>query len=204
MIPEGLRLTGEHVDLQPLGREHARDLLTHCRDPRIWEFTALKSPFTSLPCSEAWIDEIRTLPGEAGFAIIDRASGKAIGATFYMDIHPENRKIEIGRTFIDPRFWRSPVNTECKFLLLRYAFETAGALRVQLKAVATNTRSRTAIARLGAVYEGTLRNFRCDRGKPVDSAFYSILDSEWPAVGERLRSFLNADYGAEKRMPAST
>jgi RimJ/RimL family protein N-acetyltransferase len=128
------------------------------------------------------------------FAIIDAQSGEFAGSTRYMDIVPEYRKLEIGWTFLAPQFWRTHINTEAKFLLFRYAFEEWNAMRVQLKAEALNRRSRSAIARIGATYEGTMRNFRIRYdGSRRDVSYYSVLDSEWPIVKERLLSFMHAE-----------
>jgi RimJ/RimL family protein N-acetyltransferase len=126
------------------------------------------------------------------FAIIDERNGALAGSTRYLEISEQHRKLEIGWTFIGRRFWRTHVNSAAKFLLLRYAFEDWHAVRVQFKAEAINERSRRAIARLGAVHEGTLRNFRTKpNGEVRDTAFYSIIDSEWPMLKGRLLSFLD-------------
>lgn len=114
------------------------------------------------------------------------------GSTRYLDISPEHHKLEIGWTFLARRFWRTHVNTEAKFLLLKYAFEEWNAQRVQLKAEAINTRSHNAILRIGATHEGTLRNFRTrGDGQIRDVAFYSIIAPEWPGVKARILSLLD-------------
>lgn len=129
------------------------------------------------------------LHGETGgvpFAIIEKHSSKAIGSTRYFEISERDGKLEIGWTWIAPKYWRTHINSSCKLLLLQYAFETAGVQRVQLKADAANDRSRTAILRLGATYEGTLRNFRVVEGVLRSVSYYSILREEWPSVKARL------------------
>ncbi|HET9028815.1 MAG TPA: GNAT family protein, partial [Candidatus Aquilonibacter sp.] len=153
-------------------------------------YTAQVAGFESDERARAWLGEARSASDQIPFAIVDSASREAIGSTRYADIQPVNRKVEIGWTFIAKRFWRTHVNTECKFLLLRYAFEEWGAVRVSLKANAINQRSRTAIERIGATYEGTLRNFRMNprTGTPIDSSYYSIVDTEWPGVKARLEA----------------
>lgn len=120
------------------------------------------------------------------FAIVARESGRAIGSTRFFDISYEHRRLEIGYTWIARKFWRSATNTDCKLTLLRYAFEDAGMRRVQLKADSRNERSRAAILRLGATYEGTLRDFRVLEGAVRSVSYYSVLDSEWPDVRDRL------------------
>lgn len=127
------------------------------------------------------------------FAVIDKRSGALAGSTRYMDIVDQYRKLEIGWTFLSRTYWRTHVNTEMKFLLFRYAFEEWNAIRVQLKAEAVNQRSRNAILRLGATYEGTLRNFRIQPsdGSIRSVSYYSVTNGEWPIVKERLLTFLD-------------
>ncbi len=121
------------------------------------------------------------------FAIVDRAIGRAVGSTRYLDIQPANRGIEIGWTWIGTAHQRTAINTECKFLLLRHAFETLGAIRVQLKTDLRNERSQRAMERIGAAREGVLRqNMLLWDGHRRDSVYYSVLVDEWPRVRERL------------------
>lgn len=188
-----LVLEGESVRLQPLGAEHLPALRECANDPALWEFTFGANPFTSDSAAAAWLEETLSMPHAVPFAVIDKRSGALAGSTRYADIHEEHRKLEIGWTFLSRRFWRTHVNTEMKYLLFRHAFEEWNAIRVQLKAEAVNQRSRAAILRLGATYEGTLRNFRI---RPGDGSirsvsFYSVTDAEWPAVKERLLTFLD-------------
>jgi RimJ/RimL family protein N-acetyltransferase len=128
---------------------------------------------------------------EVPFAIIERASNTAIGSTRYMDIQRENRGLEIGWTWLARPYWRTAINTECKYLLLRHAFEHVGAIRVQLKTDLRNERSQQAIARLGAVREGVLREHRIMHGGyRRSSVYFSLLEREWPAAKARLEGFL--------------
>jgi RimJ/RimL family protein N-acetyltransferase len=129
------------------------------------------------------------------FAVISLPSGRAVGCTRYMDIQPQDLALEIGGTWYGKSYQRTAVNTEAKYLLLRHAFETAGAHRVQFKTDEHNLRSQTAIVRLGAVREGVLREhmLRPD-GSFRSSVYYSILAAEWPAVKARLRGFLSQPY----------
>ena len=118
--------------------------------------------------------------------------GRAIGSTGYLDIDRPNRALEIGMTWYGLAYQRTAVNTECKYLLLRHAFDDLGALRVCLKTDSRNVRSQQAIERIGAIREGTLRNHRITwDGVNRHSVFYSVIDSEWPAV----RSALEAKLG---------
>ncbi len=125
------------------------------------------------------------------FTVIHRKTGKPIGCTRYMAIDMRNRGLEIGGTWYGPAYQRTGVNTECKYLLLRHAFEVWGCIRVQLKTDLNNVRSQAAIERIGAVREGVLRNhmIRPD-GTIRDSVFYSVIDSEWPQVKARLEALM--------------
>ena len=115
--------------------------------------------------------------------IIDNDDGTAVGSTSYIDIRPNDRGVEIGWTWLTPSRWRTGINRETKYLLLRHAFEDQGAIRVALKTDIRNAASRRAIEALGAVHEGVWRNHRILRsGVYRDSAFYSIIDSEWPKM----------------------
>ncbi|MCI0477369.1 MAG: GNAT family N-acetyltransferase, partial [Anaerolineales bacterium] len=127
------------------------------------------------------------------FAIVRRGDNRAVGVTSYMNITRKDRGLEIGGTWLAPEVWRTPINTECKYLLLRHAFETLGCVRVQLKTDERNVRSRRAIERLGAVQEGMLRKYqiRYD-GYQRNTVMYSILDTEWRGVKERLEEFLKS------------
>ena len=126
------------------------------------------------------------------FVAIYLASGRVAGATRYLNIMPKDRGLEIGGTWYGPEFQRTLVNTECKYLLLQHAFETLGCIRVQLKTDLRNERSQKAIERIGAVKEGVLRNHMIlPDGRIRHSVFYSILDTEWPAVKSRLAEMMN-------------
>jgi RimJ/RimL family protein N-acetyltransferase len=121
------------------------------------------------------------------FATLDRQSGRVVGSTRFGSLDRRNLRVEIGWTWIARPWQRSPVNTEAKYLMLRYAFEELGCMRVELKTDALNERSRRAIARLGAVEEGVLRSHMVTaHGRVRDTVYYSIIAPEWPAVRARL------------------
>ena len=125
------------------------------------------------------------------FAVIHLASGRVAGATRYLNIMPNDRGLEIGGTWYGTDFQRTPVNTECKYLLLTHAFETLKCIRVQLKTDKRNERSQRAIERLGAKKEGILRNHMIlPDGRYRDSVFYSILDTEWADVKSNLKDMM--------------
>jgi RimJ/RimL family protein N-acetyltransferase len=142
----------------------------------------------------SWVQEIlsRAQKGtDVPFVAIHLASGRVAGATRYMNIAPRDRGLEIGGTWYGVDFQRTPVNTECKYLLLRHAFETLGCIRVQLKTDVRNERSQKAIERIGAVKEGVLRNHMIlPDGYHRHSVFYSIIDSEWLTVKKRLEEMM--------------
>ena len=127
---------------------------------------------------------------------IDRPLLGWAGRFFLHNISHENRNLEIGKTWLTPAVWGTHLNTECKYLLLRYCFETLGTLRVQLKTDVRNVRSQRATERLGAVKEGVLRHhWVMPDGHIRDSVLYSILLEEWPDCKERLERILQATFG---------
>jgi N-acetyltransferase len=187
-------LRGQTVDLEPLEHRHGADLFRAAARPEIWRFMPIRG-FTGPSGVRRWIDaalEAAETGREEPFAIVDRASGQAIGSTRYLDIRPEERALEIGWTWLTPTYQRTAANTEAKFLLLREAFEERDMLRVSFYTDAQNGRSRAALVRLGATYEGTLRlhRARAVNGYSRDSATYSIIAPEWPSVKSRLESKL--------------
>jgi RimJ/RimL family protein N-acetyltransferase len=130
------------------------------------------------------------------FAVVHKASGEVAGATRYLNMQPEHRGLEIGGTWYGLQFQRTVVNTESKYLLLTYAFERLGCIRVQFKTDLRNARSQKAIERLGAIREGVLRNHMVmPDGRYRDSVYYSILESEWPVVKQRLEGFMEQPKG---------
>ncbi len=180
-------LATDRMRLEPLAASHLAAIAKIGNDPALWEFTFQNNPFAANDGAEEWLREALE-SDHVPFAIVDVASGQAIGSTRYLDIHPEHRKLEIGWTFIAREYWRTHVNAHCKYLLLRYAFEEWDAVRVQLKGEAINVRSRNAMLGIGATFEGTMRSFRIvpRSGELRDVAFYSVIASEWPAVKARL------------------
>ena len=126
-------------------------------------------------------------------ATVERATGRVIGSTRFMNIDRANSRVEIGSTWIAPPWQRTAINTEAKYLMLRHAFETWLCIRVELKTDALNQKSRHAIRRLGAQEEGTFRKHLLTwTGRIRDTVYFSILDTEWPAVKVRLRAKLSA------------
>ena len=126
------------------------------------------------------------------FATIEKASGKVIGSTRYMNIDTTHRRIEIGATWIARPWQRTPINTEAKFLMMRHAFETLGCIRVELKTDSLNEQSRAAILRIGAKEEGIFRNHMVTQsGRLRHTVYFSVIDSEWPDVKAKLMENLS-------------
>jgi N-acetyltransferase len=186
-------LTGEKIRLEPLSDAHATDLFEAGVDRTIWTYMPVGG-FADLTAVREWIDRAlaaQATGSELPFAIVLIATGRAVGSTRFMDIRSEHRALEIGSTWLSPDVQRTGVNTEAKYLLLKHAFEDLGAHRVQLKTDARNIRSQRAIERIGAVLEGRhRRHMVLWDGYVRDTVYYSIVDTEWPQVKERLESLL--------------
>ena len=180
--------------LVPLTEGHFDALLQASKDPKIWEFTSAVIRGEDelrqyIKTALAWQRAGTAVP----FVTTDAATGTAIGSTRFANIDQENRRAEIGWTWLNPRWWRTAVNTEAKYLMLRHAFEKWQCIRVELKTAAKNLRSRAAIARLGAKEEGILRHHMIQPdGSYRDSVYFSILAEEWPEVKAKLEARLNA------------
>jgi RimJ/RimL family protein N-acetyltransferase len=188
-------LAGRWLTLEPIEERHAPDIFEALQDEEVCRYLAWPPP-KALDESLALIREARAIMARrAGvvYAQIWNATGRAIGSTRLLDVRPADRQVEIGSTFLAREYWRTPANTESKYLFLRYCFETLGCVRVALKTDARNVRSQDAIARLGAVREGTLRRHMNVRGYQRDTVYFSILDTEWPAVKSRLECRLAND-----------
>jgi RimJ/RimL family protein N-acetyltransferase len=188
-------LRGTTVWLEPLTLEHAPALHRHA-EPEIFHWMLDGPEDTSLAAFEEWERRGRELPASRLFAIRLVETGEPVGSTAYLDIRPAHGGLEIGRTWIGRAFQGTAVNPESKYLLLRHAFETLGATRVQLKTDARNLHSQRAIAKLGAQREGVLRNLqrRAD-GSMRDTVMFAITDADWPEVKAQLEARLEARIG---------
>lgn len=188
---EPVTLSGEHVRLEPLSRGHLGPLGT-VLDPTLLQW--FTTPATNAVELAEFIEEALHAQ-DAGtalpFATIEQSSGRPVGSTRYGNIDRANRRLEIGWTWIGRQWQRSAINTEAKLLMLTHAFETLGAIRVEFKTDSLNQQSRTAIARLGAVEEGTFRNHMITAsGRIRHSVWFSIVDSDWIRVKRRLEDRL--------------
>lgn len=190
---EPVRLTGRFVRLEPLSLAHLDDLCAVGLDPELWRW--IPNRVRNREDIRRYI-EVALRERDAGvslpFAVIHRESGRAIGSTRYGNINMANKRVEIGWTWYAHAFQRTPVNTECKLLLLTHAFELLGMIRVEFKTDALNERSRTALLRIGAVQEGIFRkHLICESGRVRDTVYFSILDSEWPEKKRALQHRLS-------------
>jgi RimJ/RimL family protein N-acetyltransferase len=187
-------LEGRYVRLEPLRAEHATLLWEVAKDHLADLFQWIPYQLNSLEDFQAFNRQVLeeqarglTVP----FSTVERGSNQVVGTTRFMNMDLANRKVEIGSTWIAPRWQRTAVNTEAKYLMLCHAFEVWKCFRVELKTDALNQRSRQAILRLGAKEEGTLRKHMLTyNGRQRDSVYFSILDTEWPSVKTRLGAAL--------------
>jgi RimJ/RimL family protein N-acetyltransferase len=190
-----LRLAGAMVILEPLEMEHREALLLAAADGELWNLTVTAVPGPT--GIDSYIE--RAIAGRADgtvapFAIIERKSGRVVGSTRFWKIDRPNRKLEIGHTWLALSAQRTGINTEVKYLMLHHAFESLDCVRVQFTTDEFNTRSRAAILRLGAKEEGIIRHERImPDGRKRNSIRFSIIDTEWPAVRDRLQSLLAHD-----------
>lgn len=186
-------LTGNHVRLEPMTLQHVEPLAEIGIGHDFWDFMVY-GRMDTVDDMRGWVSDIlsRAEKGtDLPFVAIHLASGRVAGATRYLNIMPHDRGLEVGGTWYGLEFQRTAVNTECKYLVFKHAFETLGCIRVQLKTDLRNERSQKAIERIGAVKEGVLRNHMIlPDGYYRHSVFYSILDTEWDGVKKRLEGIL--------------
>ena len=185
---DAVTLHGLEVSLVPLAHTHRTDLVEALNDGELWTLW-----YTSIPAPDqldAEIDRRLALHQQGAmvpFTVIEKSSNQAIGMTTFMNIDAANRRLEIGSTWYRKRVQRSAVNTECKFLLLSYAFERLKCIAVEFRTHFFNRQSRAGIERLGAKLDGVLRQHQLARdGTLRDTCVYSILDREWPTVKAHL------------------
>ncbi|MCQ6557531.1 GNAT family N-acetyltransferase [Paenibacillus mendelii] len=189
---ESIDLIGVRAKLIPLAREHGEGLYEASKSPEIW--TYLPTKIHALADAHTFIEDAlrnQELGKELPFTIIDQDSNRIVGSTRLCNISRADRHLEIGWTWYHPSVWRTRMNTECKYLLLKHCFDTLQTVRVQFIADIRNERSNRAIQRLGAVHEGVLRRNRIlSDGYVRDSCVHSIIREEWPDVQSRLEGFL--------------
>jgi N-acetyltransferase len=182
------RLEGEIVVLEPLGEEHAEELWEAAQAPEIWEWLAHIG--SERAYFDRWLEmslESARAGSEGPFATRLRSSGNLVGSSRYLNVRKWDRVVEVGWTWLHPSAWRTGANVEAKLLMLAHAFEELGCVRVEFKTDSRNERSRAALAAIPAQFEGIMRNHMIvpDVGQR-DSAYYSVIDSEWPQVKANL------------------
>ncbi len=184
-------LEGDVIRLEPLAPAHLDGLWEASRDPRIWRWLPILQPST-LPEMDGWLDDAveRAAAGlEIPFATVRQSDGAVVGSTRFLALRPEHGSVEIGWTWLAPTAWGTGANQEAKRLQFEHAFETWDCRRVELKTDALNTPARGAMEAFGATFEGIHRKHMLVRdGQNRDSAWYSVLDDEWPAVRRLLEA----------------
>jgi N-acetyltransferase len=190
--PDPVTLRGEHARLEPLSHDHLAGLVEAVKDGELFKLW-----YTFVPKPEDMIKEIDRRLGlqKAGsmlpFTVFD-AAGKIAGMTTYMNVDATNRRVEIGSTWYAKRVQRTPLNTQCKLLLLQHAFEAIDCIAVEFRTHFFNHQSRRAIERLGAKQDGILRNHQiAPNGTLRDTVVFSIIAAEWPTVKAHLAYQLN-------------
>ena len=187
-------LKGRWLTLEAIDEHHAPGIFAAMRDDEVCRYLAWDPP-TSIDDTLRLVREAKdamTRGQSIVYAQVWNATGHAIGSTRLLDVRPADRQVEIGATFLARDFWRTPANTESKYLFLQHCFERLGCIRVALKTDGRNVRSQEAIARLGATREGVLRRHMHIKGYQRDTVYFSILADEWPAVKAKLQARLAA------------
>lgn len=197
--PQPLKLSTRDIALKPLAREDIEGFYNAGNHERLWGWV-VPNPCKTIESTDDWVTKAlnwQQLGEQIPFVIIDNLSQKIIGSTRYCSIRRDDRNIEIGHTFITPDFQRTHVNTQAKFLLLKHAFEVLGAIRVEIKTHEKNQQSRNAILRIGAKFEGILRNNRIlPDGNVRSTAIFSITEQEWLKVKSELQVKMERVVGA--------
>ena len=184
-------LSGRIVRLEPLAPQHHDGLRAAAAPAEIWDYWSFNAG-ESDAAFDRWFErslaEAREPGGDAHFATILQATGEPVGSTSFCTVRERDLGLEIGWTWLTPSVWGTGANTEAKFLQLQYAFETLHCIRVDWDTYEQNARSRAALTKLGATFEGIWRNYavRETDGSKVSSAFYSVIDDEWPTVRANL------------------
>jgi RimJ/RimL family protein N-acetyltransferase len=176
-------LCGTLIVLEPVASRHEPDLLEAARDGDVWTWisTGGGSPEESV---RRWLDWVQS-PDIRAFATVRQEDGRALGGTTYLGIHPEHARVEVGGTWLRASAWGTGANVEAKLLMLEHAFGL-GYKRIEFKTDARNVRARRALEAIPAELEGVFRKHMVVRGGPRDSAYYSVIDDDWPRVRENL------------------
>jgi RimJ/RimL family protein N-acetyltransferase len=191
--PGPVTLKGRHGRIEKLEPRHAADLWTvFAGHPEVWTYISTDGPFENEAEFSAFIARRAASPDPYAYAIIDN-NGRAVGYFTLMEIRPQMRVIEVGHVLYSPTLQRTPLGTEAQYLLAKYAFETLGYRRYEWKCHALNAASKRAALRYGFTYEGTFRQHLIAKGRNRDNAWFSMLDSEWPARKAAFERWLRPD-----------
>jgi N-acetyltransferase len=191
------RLDGRLIALEPIREEHREPLRASAADPIIWRWMQVDA--STAAGFDVWFAHAlreAAAEREAPFATVDRERGRVIGSTRYLSLRPDHRGVEIGNTWLARSEWSSGANVEAKLLMLVRAFERADAMRVEFKTDARNVESRRALEALPATFEGIFRKHMLIHAGIRDSAYYAIVDDDWPQVKANLERRLAAKLGA--------
>ncbi|MFK7760107.1 MAG: GNAT family N-acetyltransferase [Phycisphaerales bacterium] len=192
MVIEPCVLENDFVTLEPITYAHIDDIV-EAMDDSVFRYMPMRSSVRTNNEVRRYIDFQQSREHTIAFAVVDRATKKAVGSTSFMNIRTEHRGLEIGSTWIAQSARGTKINPSMKYLMLAHAFEALGAIRVELKTDARNTRSRAAILKLGAEYEGMQRNHTImPDGHLRDTVMYSIVPDQWSAVKSGLLARINA------------
>jgi RimJ/RimL family protein N-acetyltransferase len=202
--PGPVTLEGRYGRVEKLAARHGADLWrAYAGHDHIWTYMSTYGPFADETEFSKWFDSRLRLEDPYSYAIVDRG-GHALGIATLMEIRPVMRVIEVGHIVYSPALQRTLLGTEAQYLLARYAFETLGYRRYEWKCNALNAASRGAALRYGFVYEGTFRQHLIAKGRNRDNAWFSMLDSEWPARKAAFERWLAPEnFDAEGRQRTS-
>jgi RimJ/RimL family protein N-acetyltransferase len=203
--PSPVTLTGTHVQLLPMDKKYLSQLQEAVKDGELWRLW-----YTSVPTPdqmENWISkalEEQQSGVSCPFVVVRKTDNRIVGSTRYMNIEKDIHRLEIGTTWYSKSAQRSPVNSECKLLLLEHAFENLMCLAVEFRTHRLNVQSRRAIERLGAQFDGVLRNHRISANGTVrDTVVYSVIASEWENVKSNVHFMLNEKYSGQQSVHSS-
>jgi RimJ/RimL family protein N-acetyltransferase len=192
-LPAAVTLQGRYGRIEKLSVAHAADLwAAGIGEDRIWTYVSSSGPFADASAYRDWVASRATAPDPFFYAIVDN-DGRAVGTITLMSVRPDMRVIEVGHVVYSPALQRTPLATEAQYLLARYAFETLGYRRYEWKCNALNATSRAAALRYGFVHEGIFRQHIIAKGRNRDTAWFSMLDSEWPARKAAFERWLAVD-----------
>jgi RimJ/RimL family protein N-acetyltransferase len=204
--PPRTPMEGRFCRIEPLDPRHATGLFAanaEDTEGRIWTYLPY-GPFASLEAYQGWVETMARGEDPLFHAILDRASGRALGVASYLRIDPPVGVIEVGHINYAPALQRRPAATEAMYLMMRRVFDELGYRRYEWKCDALNAPSRAAAERLGFRYEGLFRQATIYKGRNRDTAWYSILDREWPALRDAFERWLDpANFGADGKQRAS-